>query len=434
MANEIVRGGTGNFATRIETELGVSAATYRGIYLDATPTIPTNSRKLIENATKGFRNPMTRIAPLPVEIYRESAIRFGQRIRRADANGNAPNIVTFLESGGWQTDVGNVTVTAGAQGADSIVVSAAGSMAAGKAILVERDSGVHVPVLISTVAGTTLTPSIPMSSSAAEGASVEIMHTCTPTTVTGYQVNPAKTLQFRLNTLGYFNDAIGDLAFTFTGCALSDIAALEIGAVGTFPTLDMGFHVGDVAVGEVDIAADAHYDGSHFAVINSDAEFAFATYNDGSPIAALVAKCVEKLTFNLGIKTIPIPCVGGDGNVNGIQGYLLVQDVPSCTVVAYFRGDATFEKNWLTEVEGVNTSKYIHFIQPTRNLDHPAFGIWMPNCHIKADSEPTFDVAGDFIKVTATFEGTLANIGGASTDIDELAASPIYFAISGEAA
>jgi hypothetical protein len=436
MANEVVRGGVGNFAVQIETSLGIGAAAYRGIYLDEIPTMPTNSRVLVENATKGFRHPLTRIKPEPVETSRESSLRFKQRIRRALADDSQPNIATFLESAGWKVDVGNATTTTaggGDQTTQLITVASAASMAVGEAILAEVDEGLFKPVLIGALAGAAITPSIALSSACGASEIVEVMHTMTPTTLTGYQVPSNKTLTFRYNSLGYFNDAIGDLAGVFAGCALADIGELEIGGIGTFPTLDMGFHVGDVSVEENDIAADIHYDSSHFAVINSDCELAFATYNAGTPIAALVAKCVRGVKINFGVKTIPIPCVGG-GGLNGIQGYLLVQEAPTVTFDALFRGDATFDKSFFTELEGDNTSKYFHFIQPTRDLTHPAFGIWMPNIHLKAGSEPTIDFSGDMISCSATFESSLSNWGGASTDIDELAASPIYFAISGETA
>jgi hypothetical protein len=436
MANEVVRGGVGNFAVDVEMSLGTGAAAYRGIYIDDIPTMPTNSRVLVENTIKGFRNPLTRIKPEPVETSRESALRFKQRIRRADVDGNQPNIATFLESAGWKVDVGNDTTTTagvGEQTTELITVASAASMAVGEAILAEVDEGLFKPVLIGALAGAAITPSIALSSSCGASEIVEIMHTMTPTTLTGYQVPTTKTLSFRYNSLGYFDDAIGDLAMVFSGCALADIGALEIGGIGTVPTLDMGFHVGDVALSADDIAADIHYDGSHFSVINSDCELAFAVYNDGTPIAALVAKCVRGVTINFGVKTIPIPCVGG-GGLNGIQGYLLVQEAPTVTFDALFRGDATFEKSWFTELEGDNVSKYFHFIQPTRDLNHPAWGIWMPNIHLKAGSEPNIDFSGDMISCKATFESSLSNWGGASTDIDEIAASPIYFAISGEAA
>ena len=135
MANEIVRGGAGNFGTRIETILGSSAAAWESIYLDEVPALPTNTRQLIENSIRGFRNPMERAKPVAVEKYIENAFRFKQRIRRASTDGDAPIMEHLFKSAGWQSDVGNATVTTGSQTTTLITVSSAASMAVGKAIL-----------------------------------------------------------------------------------------------------------------------------------------------------------------------------------------------------------------------------------------------------------------------------------------------------------
>lgn len=437
MANEVVRGGVGQLALKAESALGTGTGSWLDIRADEIPTIPTNTRVLIANHIAGFRNPMSTAKPVAIEQYRADAFRLKQRIRRPLTDGGTPILSYLFQAAGWQADTGPTAIatSAGAPTTTSIVVDDATGIVAGEACLVEL-AGVYYPTLAASVTmdvTDTIVPSIAMSA-AQDGSTdvVEAMHTFTPTTATGYQIPTDKTIEFMLNTLGY-HTAGTDLSATLLGCAVADIGSLEIGGVGTVPTLDFGIHVGDVAVGADAIDADSFNDSEPFGVVTKDAQFAFAVNNSGSGIAALVSKFYQKLTFNFNTKVICVGGTGYSGGLNGLQCYLLQQGRPTCTIETVYKGDSVYEHKFWTELEGSNTSMYIHFIQPTTNLDHPAFGVWMPNCHLMAGGEPQFDATGELITVTATFEADLGAWGG-NEDIDDVTAAPIVFAVSSEAA
>jgi hypothetical protein len=415
MANEIVSAKALKLAIRGESALGTGTGSWEDLRLVDAPNIPTATRKLIPNHVLGHRNPLTREKPVSYETYMENAFTLKQHIRRASADG-APSLASKLfQSAGWQEDVGNNTTVTTAT-ASVVGMTAAGSMAVGKAFLVAVGS-TYRPALINSIATLDVSPTIPLSAAPSDGAVVEPMYVWTPTTLTGYQVPTDKTIQFRMNCLGKDDDAIGDLSFILSACAAGELASIEIGGNGTAPTLDWGIHVGDIAP---------------FLVVNGDAEFAFASTNAGSAIGTLVTKMIDSITITTGLKVIPIIGVGGSGVINGIQGYMLQQEAPTIKVVAKYRGDSAFEKNWRTELEDDNTRKYIHFIQPCSDLNYPAFGVWMPNCHIMDEGEPMVtNLGGDIIQTEVTFQATNAELGG-ETAFDELAASPIYIGISGE--
>ena len=434
MANEIARGGVGNFWFDAETALGTAAGAPKGIRPEATPEMPTSPRKLIANSNAGHRHPLnTEAKPIAVEVFRENALKFSTRIRRASADGATtyPSIGYFLESGGWTRGSSTDTTIDDVAPDPGEFDLAADTVVAGQAILVELPSGAHVPCLVAHYASPEVTPGVELSATPANGAAVTAMHTYTPATSTTYQVPTNKTLTFIYNSLGYYTAGM-DASYTFNGCSLTEIGALEIGAVGTAPTMAFGFHVGKVVGPQSDaIGADSFHDSAPFAVVTDDMEFAIvdADYTGG---ISLLTKCIKSATVNFGLATTPIGCVGG-GSFAGLQGYMLVQTPPTITIDGFFTGDTTISKEVFDELVGSNTSKHVHLIQPTRDVDSPAWGVWLPNCHLQADAEPTIQFEGDdnTIRFQATFEADLAGFDSLS-DIDEVEASPIFFAISGE--
>jgi len=434
MANENVRGGVGNVWYRGESALGTGTGSWKSLYLEETPEFLTLTRMLAANSPKGFRNPHKREKPIPYEIYREGSIPLNQRFRRAATDGQAPAVGAFFQAAGWAQSVGGATAvssaTVGAVGVDD-----ATGMAAGKTVLVELNSGVYYPMLINSVATLDLIPQIDLPSAPDADNVVELMYSWTPTSSTGFQVPTDKTLQFRYNSLGYDDDADGDLSYIYTGCAASELAAIELGKVGSIPQMSWTFHTCDIAKTPNDIAADDFQDGVNFSVINGDAEMAFAVAEtDGSLITPLVTKYIDSITVTPGLTTI-VQSAQGSGGVNGAQGFLLQQAPPQVTFTGYFRGDAAFENDIFTQLESLSAHDwYWHFVQPTKSLSHPAFGVWMPRCHLLPGSEPSIMFDSDSqIKFTVTGEATVGGINGEEA-IDEISSAPIIIGISGQSA
>lgn len=435
MANEIARGGNGQVWLRVESSLGTSAASWTQARVDGFPNIKPSSIRLVPPGVGGHRNPLSQDKPVAVDVAVPDALNIKSRVHRASTDGASPIMATLFEAAGWTHSQGPTakTTSTGAPAVGSIPVVSAAGLVDGEACLVEL-AGTYYPTLASDVTANTITPSIDLPS-AQDGSTdvVELMHSFTPVTATGYQVPPAKTLQVRLNTLGYYNNAVADMSFLATGCAVSSLGAIEIGQVGSPIMMDWTLHCGDITIQEDDIAADSFQDSSPFCCVSDIARFAIAPTNAGSAITPLVTKNFQKITFNPGCSTIPIPGQGST-NVGGWQGFQTVPTSPTVTIDCLFNGDAAMSRLFLDELNSDNSSFYIHFIQPVTDPNSPAFGIWMPNCHLLGGSEPTVELTGDMIHIVATLVGDLANWGGSATDIDDLASAPIVIGVSGECA
>jgi hypothetical protein len=403
--------------------------------VDGFPNIKPSSIKLVPPGVGGHRNPLSQDKPVACEVAVPDAIALNSRVHRADTDGADPIMATLFEAAGWTHSQGPTAqaTSTGAPAVGSIPVDDATGLVDGEACLVEL-AGTYYPTLASDVTANTITPSIDLPS-AQDGSTdvVELMHSFTPATATGYQVPTNKTLQLRLNTLGYYNNAVGDNSYLATACAVSNLAAIEIGPVGSPLMMNWTLHAGDITVQEDDIAADSFQDSAPFCVVTEDARLAITDTNSGSAITPLVTKHFQKITFNPGCAVVPIPGQGAT-NVGGWQGFQTVPTPPTVTIDCLFEGDTAMSRMFLDELAGSNASKYIHFIQPTSDPNTPAFGIWMPNCHLLGGSEPTVELTGDMIHIVATFVGDLANWGGSATGIGDVAGAPIVIAVSGECA
>lgn len=416
---------------RPESSLGTSAASWRQLRIDGPPTFDSSTYQLIAAEVGGTRNPLDLTLPEKVQICKEDVLSFKMRVHRAAADGNVANIATLAKAAGLSVLTGSdATTTAGTPTATSIDLTADYG-ALGQASLIADDSGVYWPVLAAAYGSQTITASMGMPSAPSASNAVEIMNTIMARTATTYQVATDETLQFRLNTYGQWDDALGDLAFVWTGCGVASIGGFSVGKAGEYPTYDISVHGTPSDMSAVDISADAFYDSGRFPVNNPDMEFGWADANSSGAIANNSVP-IEKCDVSFGIKTIPI-WAQGNGGTGGISGYMSMLENPTCTITTKWIKNTDFEYKWITQLEDDNTPQYIHCLQPTRDTDQPAWGYWQPNSHIQPGGEPKVDVSGDMLKISATFVGDLSGYNS-ELDIDEYGSSPFYHAVSGEAA
>jgi hypothetical protein len=426
----VARGQAGNLRMDTESSLGTAASSAVYIRPDEVILNRTQTRYLIENSNAGKRHPFDKDAPAqPIEMFTENALSLSQRIRRADTDGATPTMETLLKSAGWTAEVTSAaTTTTGTPAVDAIDISADVADES-QAILIERDSGVYVPRVIDDYDATpTITPSINLSSAPAASRTVEIMHTFSTATQTVYEVPTDQTLQFQYNTWGQYDDSDGDMSMLYTGCAVGGLDAIEIGQVGSVPMLKYNIHAAKINWTADDIAAETFQDSDKFAVITDDFECQIRLC---SGLTTSNAVAIEKATINPGLVVKPIHSVGA-GTYGGIQGYTLEPTAPTISVTGYWEDQSAFEQAILTEQQDDNSPFYIHFVQPTRDLDVPAFGIWCPVCYLSPEGL-SYDPMGDFVRFTANFTASIARIDSES-NITEVGASPIYIAVSGEAA
>lgn len=419
---------------RMDTESSLGTAAGSAVYLrpESVELNRTMTRYLAQNHVAGHRNPYVREKPISYEKHTENALKLMQAIRRPTTDGGTPTIETLFKSAGWEAEVSTGETTTAGTPTTTAIDQTANVTDEGQAVLIEVTPGVFKPTLVANLVTDTITPSIALSAAPAAGEIIEVMHTFTPTTQYAYQVPSDQTLQMQYNSYGYYDDAYGDLSVLYTGCAVGSIDALEIGTSGSIPMFTYNIHAGKIDITADDIAAESFADSDKFVVITEDAEFAFATAN-AAGIGTLVTDAVTKLTVTPNVVVKPVVATGA-GVYGDIVAYIAEPTPPTIEFEAFFSGDATLENKIITELESDNTSQYLHYIQPTRDLDVPAMGIWAPMCHLADDDSFSIQMFGEeTIKCQAKFICSVTGFDSL-TDIDEVEASPLFIAVSSEAA
>lgn len=427
----VAPGNVGQLRWSAESALGTQTGSYYAARLVSTlPNFPS-VKQLVENHVGGHQHPLTVEKPESVTLCAENAFSFDAHIRRATADGGDPDLMTWLQSAGWTVEESTGSTTLTGVPTVSELIQDSNVTGAGQFVLIERSSGVYVPVLVSSLSTDTITPHVRLSAAPSSGNEVHPMHTATPATATAFEVPSNKTLAWRLNTQAKYDDAYGDFALDMEACALASIGEISIERVGAPLVVSTTWHGVPMSTSPDDIAADSFNDSEKFTLIADNMEISIQDASASGDIA-LVSGSLVSAKINPGVATEPI-YVSGGGTVGGIIGYRMIPTPPTITVTANFKGLSTWDKSFLTELSGSNTSKAIQLLQPTTDLDRPAFAIAMPNCHLMPGSEPTVDVGQNTVQVTATFVGSTSGIDS-DTLISEVGTSPIYIGISGEAA
>jgi hypothetical protein len=414
-----------------ESALGTpSGSFYSARVAGALPNFPSVAQ-YVDNHVAGHQHPLTVEKPEAITLCVENAFSFDAHIRRAAANGGKPDLMTWIESAGWKVNASTGATTLTGTPTVSELIQASNVTAAGQFILVERSTGVYVPVLVSTLSTATVVPHVRLSAAPATGAAVHPMHTATPTSATAFTVAADKTLSWRMNTHAKYDDAYSDMALDMKACALASIGEISIDKVGGTIIIPTTWHGVPVAYSADDIAADVFVDSSQFALPTDDMEISIQAADAAGNIA-LVSGTVVNLKVNPGVATMPIYGTGG-GTVGGITGYQCIPTNPTIDVTMNFTGLSTWDKDLLVQLMGSNVSKAIQILQPTRDLDRAAFAIAMPNCHQRSGMEPKIVMGQNTIQITAGFVASTAGINS-ETLITEEGTAPIYIGISGEAA
>lgn len=405
------------FSMAQETALG-TAGSYGELRTNDIPVFPTSTRQLMANPNVGHSHAYDQSdKPIAYEKYQEGAATFSTYIRRASAN-NAQNPISKLfQSAGCNiaTNTGDETITYSSTTAWDVTSDAAH----GQAGLLELDSGLYYPVLVADYSTNTITPGMAIPSASSSSNAWQLMTTITPRSQT---VPTTKTLAFKQNARATHTTG-EDLLMTYTGCALSAVGEMVIRPLEA-PALEFTCHVGKVAQSSSAIAAETFEDGEKFVIINDNFCFEYADASASGGIARNDGLLIEAaVTF--GFEGGPIPGEGS-GTYAGLQGYIHRPLIPKVRITQLFT------KDYWTELEGSNTSKYIGLVQPTSSLSTPAFGFWMPNAHIDPETPPTIMWAdADYVQATVTYIADSAGYETATLNSDA-GAAPWYFAISGQ--
>jgi hypothetical protein len=329
-------------------------------------------------------------------------------------------IANLLESAGW--NVATTTASTVAAYSSTTAWDLGNSGVAygvpGNAILVELSDGTYYPVLVAAKSTDTVTPGMALPSATENGKAIEVMTTMFPQS----RVVPSdKTLSF-LQNLRATHTTGEDLSITASGCAVTALGDMTL-TPNTMPELAFTLDVATVADGSLAIADEVFVDGQKPAVVTHDARVELATAADAGGISRTDV-ILHEATVSWGFTAEAIPGFGS-GSLAGIQGYKLVAGNPMITI----KGD--YNAQYWDDLEGTNPSQYLGIVQPTTSLSTPAFGIWMPKCHL-ADEEPVIINRDDnLVTATVKYMASVADYNSETDNTDE-GAAPIFFAISGQ--
>lgn len=418
-----------------ETSLGSSTPTAStALRHEEGLAFPTETRQVAAQSNLGhavaFDKPDQ---PIIYEAVRESALKLPVMIRRASADDATPPIVELFQAGGCAvsslsdkttatyTDASNLTLAA------DVIDGAAGSDTGGHAVLLEEDgAGIYVPALVGayTAATKDVALAVALPAQPSDGSDVQQMYTITPRV---RQVPSDKTLGFRVYTRGKSSSA-PDLAFDLKGCALASLDGITLEPGQDVP-LTFNFHVADVAKATAALTAETLKDGASYQRIGGS--FECILRESAAPPVNLALTRVEmvKADINLGISTVPIPGEGSSNCINSIQGYQAVYE--QATVDLQLLMDVQY---W-TEIEKADQADrkvwFLGFVQPTSDLDIPAWGLWFPRMHII--DVVSADLQGaDYMLCTLKMGATSAEFGASERDNDDPEMAPWYFAVSNE--
>ncbi|MCP4640602.1 MAG: hypothetical protein GY851_09225 [bacterium] len=398
-----------------ETALGTTGS-YKDWRLSADPTIPTETRQVIEQANRHDLATDFTDNPVEYEAGMESALTTPMNIRRGLTTQTAPFMDVCAAAGMQIEDSAADTVTTGAP--------AVGDFDADDALFGTADC-YNSAVLLETVAGTTweptllmeydtapdkqCTPAMDAPSIAAVGGDILRMKTAhpfarqVPTTAT-------KSIEF---TSRAAENVSNNQTFVAKGCAVADLGTFEVNRDGVLSIAPV-WHCADVSTGDTAIASNDYQDTGVPTCHANSSLFTFQFSPGGFSAAGGIANAELELisaSINPGITTVPVEGVGSAACLNGWQGYMatIAQPTAELTVLC----DADY---WDSATVGIqdgmdNTDSYLGFTWGISNGygttdigTGTALGIWMPRC--KLLKSPTAELFNGKVLATLTYGGT----------------------------
>ena len=440
----IAPGKAGKVRYRSESALGVGTGSWKDIQLQGMATFNDQNVELFD-VPYVRRNPLDcgETQPIGLQMHKDGMVSMSVSFNRASANGDTPQIIKFLKSMGLDESVASADAAVDTGAAVGSIPLKTDQGALGRATLVELqvtqasegfpDGTLYWPVLAAAYAASTITPAMDVPKAPVEDDVATAMHTITAKTSTSYEVPSTASIQLLLKTWAETQDAAGDHAKLVTACFLESFNAINIpNSIGESINVDLSFSgMQNNTPTDEDMEADDPNDSGVPLLVTPDFRFLWGDANASGGISHGTFD-VSDLSFNPGWVLIRSPDHGVT-NIGGCQGMVLQATPPTCTFSACITG--TVYDEIMSEAEnaldgGTQTEKFLAAIQPTRNLDTPSLGIWMPNCVLINGSKE--DAAGDFVKGTFTYRGGLSGYNS-ETDIDESGAPSFFLALGSEA-
>jgi len=426
-----IGGGTLERAT--ESALNTPGA-YAFMRLDPDAKFPLLTREVELQPNLGHLNPFNAAdQPLLFQKYKENALSLSTHIRRATAKDTAPPIVGDFESAGCAVDqlsdkttvatyvdLNTWTLTA------DVVDSAAGVNTGGHILLVQLDSGIYYPVLLSSyvAASKTCQAAVDLPSVTSAGKIIQQVYNVRPR---NRQVPTTKTLNWRLTTPGKHTTA-PDLAWVFGGGAVGKIEPFKI-APAEPCKFQFSYHVADIEIAAHTMAAETFVENLTHQYANNHAgnfEFLFADANSAGGIAHTTAALISA-EIDLSLTTVPMLGDGSSTCINGCAGYMSVCKQAAVTIEVLF--DIA---RWTDfQASPAQTQKFLGFVQPTTNLDIPAWALYLPNCYLLKEPEVE-PLKGDYLKAKLVYGAMSPGFSVTEINEDDPETSPWILGFSGE--
>lgn len=384
-------------------------------------TFPTAEKTAVADRPKGRENWADhQDRPILIDQAQDGAISITQKNRLTTSNYDVLTsaLVTAGGAGGDTSAADTGQLSAG-----GVLDTAANTVRPGRAQLVTLTTGAAYPVLGINTEGEGTSGIITMAPPAASaaGAAVNPM-------ITAYPKNA------ELSNFGHFvwttrgdHTTAPDLAYEASGCGLSAISTIVI-EPNTPVTYTATFSCAKIE--QTADTLDAESMGlAKVPVIDCNFEFAFAAAPASwAALEAGLTRSVSPLIraeIELNHAIVPIPSVGSDDCIGGIQGYYAVPGVPRITV------EMLMDKDYWDDFGGDNEDVYMHFVQPSTDIGAtptPAWGLWFPRCY-QVES-PVMISEGDYYRMTLTYEAVSARFA-ADTENNAQEMAPYYAASGG---
>jgi hypothetical protein len=389
----------------VESALG-TAGTFFAIRQEEGTDFPTVEKQLVQPSHQGrelWAN--TDDSPVTFESYQEGALKLGAYVRGGAAAADVPPLVKFLQSAGLSMQKTTSVNLDAYTSAVAFSADGAGGSAPGDCMALQSDDGRHWPFIVSNSPATSAYDFIPgyaVPGSVGTPASNDLYGgwCLTPR---ARQVPATATLGFRW--LMRQQHTSYQMKFTASGCALAELPKVTL-EPGKPIKLDLGFHVGDVALSDATyVHSDTTLDEQEQFVIwgGGGSQFAFANSNTAGAIAAGTVNLV-KAEIDFAHKTIPIVGTGTTGTLNNCQGYMAVPG--HATISLTVLCDAAF---WTDISADTFQMKYIHFAQ-AGSTTLPFFGMFFPRCQ-QIENPKMVDKRGDYMQVELKYMASSAQWG-----------------------
>lgn len=423
-----IGGGTVEMAN--ETALG-TPETYQHQRLTATaPTFPTKTREALDVPFTGHRHWGTRENQVTFEKYQEGAITIPTYVTRGTSGlATAPcQTMQHMIAAGANVGYTTGTTVAIATSQDTFTITADVSTDAGCAGLVGIGAGAtpdyYLPVLPSSFATPTVTPSMELPAATKAGYLWGVMSTATPRVgeLAVTEANAFRVINYHVHTAA-------QMQFVYSGCAVQSFADVTF-APGMPIEITPTYHVGNISGPESGtIATESFQDLAKPCIISGDGECHVNLGTFADPVTTNVRASLISATWTVGLGCMVKPGFGASTNLNGIGTYF--STYTGSKLVVKLAMNATYWTNWIAR--SATTDVYFALTQPvTDYLTGTAVGLWLPRCKIYGSPEVgLFDP--DTLDVTLTLEPTTPQYE-ADESVTSLGMAPWYFAVSGQGA